>query len=111
MINEEDVFDFDYLIDEFETDEELIGSEEDDDYVYNYDIMVEEYNEFIGYREEGCWVSLVLIIFLSSQFHSEVSVQTIATGINKEHCTQLGESLSSQITSINPDAKVRYICG
>ncbi len=57
MINEEDVFDFDYLIDEFETDEELIGSEEDDDYVYDYDVMLEEYNESIGYRsdnEDGC---------------------------------------------------------
>lgn len=57
MINEEDVFDFDHLIDEFETDEELIGSEEDDDYIYNYDVMLEEYNESIGYRidnEDGC---------------------------------------------------------
>lgn len=56
-------------------------------------------------------MSLVLIIFLSSQFHSEVSVQTVENKISKEHCIQLGETLVSQITSINPDAKVRYICG
>lgn len=54
MIFEEDVFDLDQFVDEFETDEEPVDEEEG---VYNYDVMLEEYNESIGYKidsEEGC---------------------------------------------------------